>query len=245
MSITVPLQGFGGAGTSLNFDIKAYETEADVLAATPKENTIGVVTSTPISSWTLSAIQPESIEDGMLWIKLGSSSDVEFNALKKNAIVICPLSASQYINGGWVDVEAMSYKSGSWINWLTYILNKDNLYNGWTKTGGLTAAVTSDGVLITVNDSYGTYYYNDKFDVSKFSSLNVEFSDNTTTLQLLAGTKVPASGVTSEVNVSSYDTNGILSADLSTLKSYSSVYIGLGPYNRAGGSILIKRVWLK
>lgn len=59
MSKVVPLEGFGGGGSSpLNFKIVAYATEEELAAAQPKENTIGVITTTPISSWTFSAKKP-------------------------------------------------------------------------------------------------------------------------------------------------------------------------------------------
>lgn len=125
MSIPVPLEGFGGGGgASLNFDVKAYATEEALLAAVPKENTIGVITQTAITSWAFSATEPAEPVAGMVWISTGDSSGVEFNALKKNAIQVYPLSAKQYVDGAWVDVTAMSYQGGEWVEWI----NKNALY---------------------------------------------------------------------------------------------------------------------
>ena len=47
MSLTVPIYGFGGGGggSELNFDVKDFRTEAELLASAGKENRIGVVTS--------------------------------------------------------------------------------------------------------------------------------------------------------------------------------------------------------
>lgn len=104
-----------GGGASLNFDVKAYATEEELLAATPKENTIGIITTTAISSWVFSATEPAELVEGMVWISTGTSSTVEFNALKKNGIQIYPLSAKQYVSGAWVDVTAMSYLDGKWV----------------------------------------------------------------------------------------------------------------------------------
>ena len=58
----------GGAAKELNFKIKAYETEDAMMSDVPKQNTIGVVTTTPITSWVLSATEPANPEAGMVWI---------------------------------------------------------------------------------------------------------------------------------------------------------------------------------
>ena len=90
MSITVPLYGFGGGGgAALNFDVKAYDTEEALLAATPKENTIGIITTTPITSWIFSATEPKiptDGDDGLVWFHIGTTSPVSFNALKKTTL---------------------------------------------------------------------------------------------------------------------------------------------------------------
>lgn len=120
MSIPVPLEGFGGGGgASLNFDVKAYATEEALLAATPSEGAIGVITENEITAWVISPVQPASLLDGAVWISTGTSSAVAFNALKsaKQAIHIYPIAAKQYISGAWVDLTAKSYQSGEWVDW--------------------------------------------------------------------------------------------------------------------------------
>ena len=136
MSIPVPLEGFGGGGgASLNFDVKAYATEEALLAAVPKENTIGVITQTAITSWAFSATEPAEPVAGMVWISTGNSSGVAFNALKKNAIQVYPLSAKQYVDGAWVDVIAMSYQGGEWVGWITYLYNYGQQRFAWQSRG--------------------------------------------------------------------------------------------------------------
>ena len=139
MSITVPLEGFGG-GVPLNFAVKAYTSEEALLAAAPKENTIGIITTTAISSWIFSATQPAEAAEGMVWIILGTSSAVEFNALKKNALQVYPLEAKQYVGGAWVEKTYMVYKNGEWAMPETKVwLLKDGVYDtenlvGFTQT---------------------------------------------------------------------------------------------------------------
>jgi hypothetical protein len=103
-----------GGGASLNFNVKGYATEELLMAATPKENTIGIITTTPITSWIFSATEPAEPVEGMAWIATGTSSTVEFGALKKNGIRVYPISAKQYVNGKWGAVNAYIYQGGVW-----------------------------------------------------------------------------------------------------------------------------------
>lgn len=104
--------GGGGSG-GLNFQVIGGTTAP----SNPKENMIWVNTSTKITSYIFSATQPTG-SAGMVWISTGTSSTVEFNALKKNGIQVYPISAKQYIGGAWVDVEAKIYQGGSWVDWI-------------------------------------------------------------------------------------------------------------------------------
>lgn len=54
MSITVPLEGFGGGSNPLNFKVVGGTVQPD----NPKENTIWINTDTEITSWDFSATQP-------------------------------------------------------------------------------------------------------------------------------------------------------------------------------------------
>lgn len=114
----------GGGGAALNFRVLAYATEADLLAATPNENAIGIITTTPITSWLFSAVEPSPAEAGMVWINVGTFSPVEFNALKKNGLQVYPISAKQYVGGAWVDKTAKSYQGGEWVDWMIYLFDE-------------------------------------------------------------------------------------------------------------------------
>ncbi|MGN0976656.1 MAG: hypothetical protein ACI4PH_01260 [Faecousia sp.] len=117
----------GGGGNALNFDVKAYDTEEALLAATPKENTIGIITGTPITGWVFSAVEPENPTEGLAWIVTGTSSGAEFNALRKNTIQVYPLSAKQYVSGTWESAAAKSYQSGDWADWWDGYMIKDGV----------------------------------------------------------------------------------------------------------------------
>ena len=106
-----------GGGGGLNFSVVGGLTQP----ADPKENTIWVETNVDITSWIFSATEPEAPadgKDGPVWITSGTSSPVEFNALKKNGIQVYPLSAKQYVSGAWVDKTAKIYQGGEWVEWI-------------------------------------------------------------------------------------------------------------------------------
>ena len=150
MSVPVPMYGFGGGGgTSLNFDVKAYATEEALLAATPKENTIGIITTNKITGWMFAAADPAEPVEGMVYITTGTKSDIAFNALKKNGIQVYPLSAKQYVSGALVDVTAMSYQGGEWVSWLpqNYLYYEgyeyDDITGGWDGFVGYVGSSTT------------------------------------------------------------------------------------------------------
>mgnify|MGYP003303869401 CR=1 FL=1 len=151
----------GGGGTALNFRVVGGTTAP----SNPKENTIWVNTSTDITSWVFSATQPTAAS-GRVWISVGTSSVVEFNALKKNGIQVYPISAKQYVSGVWVDKPAKSYQNGEWVEWITYLLNGsdfcDSLTGGWEFYKDVPSwsmgvyQVTSDGVILNPTGNNST-----------------------------------------------------------------------------------------
>lgn len=124
----------GGGGAALNFKVVGNPKPSN-----PKENTVWVNTNIDIPSWIFSAIKPENPVYGMVWFSVGTSSNAEFNSLKKNGIMVYPISASQYIGGEWVSVTATSYQGGAWVDWIEYLYNKGDLCNhitgGWNTRG--------------------------------------------------------------------------------------------------------------
>lgn len=104
--------GAGGSG-GVNFRVVGGTTQP----TTPKENTIWVNTDVAIPSWAFSATEPESPVVGMVWISTGTSSDAQFNALKKMELEVYPTGAKQYVDGAWSAKEAWLYKGGTWVQW--------------------------------------------------------------------------------------------------------------------------------
>lgn len=129
------ITGGGGSGAALNFNVVTYPTEEAMLAAAPSENTIGVITDTPMTSWAFSSTEPSPAEAGMVWISTGTSSTAEFNALKKNKLQVYPISAKQYISGAWVDKVVQIYQVGEWGVLRTCLYNSGDecvdITGGW------------------------------------------------------------------------------------------------------------------
>lgn len=86
-----------------------------VQPAAPKENTIWVNTDTTITSWVFAPEAPTNPEGGMIFFKTDKTSQVGFNALRKNEITVLPTSAQQYIGGQWKNMEAHAYIGGTWV----------------------------------------------------------------------------------------------------------------------------------
>ena len=183
--------GAGGGGASLNFKVVGNPQPENA-----KENTIWVDTDVKITSWIFSASEPENPVEGMVWFTIGTSSTVEFNALKKNGIQVYPVSVKQYVDGAWLDVTAKSYQNGAWVDWWNGELYKDgNEYTGVTggwrgrdmKVTGATAkgaapVIRKGSNSVTVSqETYaagGVYEIVNDIDLSKYSTLTFKVSAN-------------------------------------------------------------------
>lgn len=187
MSIPVPLYGFVGGGAALNFAVRAYATEEALLADTPKENTIGVITETEIASYIFSSTEPTEIAEGMLWIVTGTISEVEFNALKKNGIQIYPLGAKLYSSGDWANAKYYIYQNGAWQSFgNVYFFEKNaghqDLFVGSSRYGSVSCTT---GYIQVISKGWKTTDYNatpgasyltsgDTYDLSDYSTLYFE-----------------------------------------------------------------------
>lgn len=145
----------------LNFQVKTYPSETELKADKPSENTVGVCTTTTMSSWAFSATEPTEPEVGMVWVCVGDYSTVVFNALKNNTLQVYPLSAKQYVSDKWESIPAWSYQNEEWAKWVTYMYNAGDqctdITGGWqfvtTRGGCSLGTYTDNGDSITLNGS--------------------------------------------------------------------------------------------
>lgn len=86
--------------------------------AKANHNTIWLNTPNEITSYVLSATEAETPVEGMAWVSIGDSGSVKMvSPVGGDWITVYPLSAMQYVGGAWVDVNAMSYQYGEWVEW--------------------------------------------------------------------------------------------------------------------------------
>lgn len=143
MSMTI---NAAGGGSGLN-----YSVIGDVVQPTPRENMIWVNTGTPVKGYAFARTAPTAPVNGMVWFRTTTNaSAAEFNALKKNELMVYPQSCFQYEDGEWVEKAAMIYKDGAWVEWYTYFYylgdQEETITGGWKGVVG----------------SHGTYSFDDE-----------------------------------------------------------------------------------
>lgn len=224
----------GGGGAGLNFSVSAYAS-IDDLPGSAGNNAIAVITDKTITSWMLSPAEPESPSNGMVWITIGGSGSVSFNALKKNGILIYPLSAKQYTGGVWVSVDAVSFVDGSWVAWITdiYLFNAgdtcDDVTGGWT---GIQGGVVRDDVLYLGHSgmSMGQVWTKQAVDVSGYSKLKLTISQTNDTVRAGLLVDEPTSDNYGNANVGNAlalasTTEKTLTCDVSALSGMHYIWI--------------------
>lgn len=142
----------GGGGAGLNFKVVGNPQPEN-----PSENTIWLNTDAEITGWIFNATQPESPVGGHVWITIGASGQVQFNAIKKNSIIVYPISAKQYIAGVWTDVTAKIYQNGAWVDWITYLFKDGDGALVEFGTTGSTINIGTNGITFSGSSSKGCY----------------------------------------------------------------------------------------
>ena len=167
-------------GAALNFRVVGGPSAPSA----PKENTVWVNTESAVSAWLFSAEQPESPAEGTVWFISGTSATAPFNALKKNGISVYPAGCKQYVNGAWLEKEAVTWQNGAWIEWWNGVLYKngdlcEDRTGGWKAVKGNRGWVDfrEDRIELGYNDGDGrdaSIYTVNKIDVTEFKSLSAK-----------------------------------------------------------------------
>lgn len=162
-------------GVNLNFAIKNYASESD-FPAVARENTIGVITTVPVTAYAISASQPSSPKEGMLWILAGPVGGASLAVTAKNPIVVYPGSTRQYVDGAWVTKTARIYQGGEWKPWLMTLI-PDPAYSAsaWSKSN-LSITNQNASMLFQCSSMYGTQtaYGLKAVDVTAYSTMKIQ-----------------------------------------------------------------------
>ena len=126
-----------GGGTPLQFRVIASLTEP----ASFKENDIWVKAE-GMTGWIVAPRLPEA-EEGLVCIQTGADAELSFNALRKNALAVGPISARQSIGGEWKLLDAWAFVGGALEQfssaWDGYYFKDGDQYEeitgGWTSEG--------------------------------------------------------------------------------------------------------------
>lgn len=257
-----------GNGDGLNFAVKQYTATP---TGTAKENTIGVVTDTAITSWVMQAEQPEGVE-GLVWIEVAAASDVAFFADRKHQVKLYPKSVNQYVSGAWENKEAYVYQNGAWV-----LFSQTNVYyydegdlcesvtGGWKKTGYQSYTVTfaSDHILLHVQPNSDTGVKSraaaatiNKIDLTNISTLNctvdsvTKYAGSTPEVYLCVASTVSTTGqgeYNAKVSGAS-DVSRNINLDVSSVTGNWYVYVQLMPtsdtsYNTSNMTASVSKVW--
>ena len=248
----------GAGGASLNFKVVPGLTQPGTAA----ENTIWVKTES-LTGWYFAATQPENMQEGEVWFPTGTESAVEFNALKKNAVQVYPLSAKQLTGGVLVDVEAMSYQGGEWAEWWSGELydagNEFEIFTGGWGIDGYTS--TGANSILTVGEKKTDYMYFvgasgktnllatlKSINVDRFNTLYIDGEPiSVLNNELSVGVSINKSkSVTDRINAMNFSAEKkrqIMSMDISSVSG--DVYVLV--YGHASSSCIGKvyRIWFK
>ena len=232
-----------GGGAPLNFKV-VPNPQPD----TAKENTIWVDTDR-INNYYFSATQPEGMVDYDVWFPVGTSSTVEFNALKKGGIQVYPLSAQQMVSGVLKDVTAKSYQGGVWKEWIEVI---DFDLTNWTKKNPYPSRSYTQGTYdlssktlkgsITKDYQHVVLVKNEKMNFQSANTLNMIYSisknmsSNGAIFVKLSSSFSDPSDNTCVVNqqITEQATNKEISIDVSSVNSSYYLWIGLVAWGNAG-----------
>lgn len=191
-----------------NLNFRVYTAPA--FPSTGNENDICVISDVPMKNWILSPDDPSGTPrtDGDVWIKY-SVDDGTVNLLKTGAMMVAMASASQYVNGTWVDTEAKSYRDGAWVDWIPegmLYLNGNqftNLTGGWTKSSLEWSGLPTNGSILyeeylTVNAKSGGYYDAttvNALDLTEYSQLLFDIAPDSATDDQLIVVHQKTSGI--------------------------------------------------
>lgn len=227
-----------GGGAGLNFSVKAYAE----LPETGKENEIAVITDTEMTGWVISPMEPTEPVEGLVWIAVGQTGPVSFNALKKQGIILYPLIAKQYISDAWVTKTAKSFQNSEWTAWITYIFGNGTVNE--ELTGGIYGvSLLADGSALLFNPTVTsgenkTYTTKNAINLTNFDTIRLKvkttaYTGTTRYIRLAVigssknGSYVITSGLLKYVSNSSWTEGEVVELDLDVSDITGEQFVGI------------------
>ena len=172
----------GNGSAVLNFKVVAYANEEELLAAKPRDNTIGIITDKKITGYYLCSAKPENMAEGEIWISTGTFSPVEFNAVKKNCVMIYPVAVWQSVGGELVNKTAKIYQKDVWKDTILLLMdstldNASNFSFTYYASNNSGLSLDSNGFYSktdTADFSYRSFCTNDPVDLTAYKTLKME-----------------------------------------------------------------------
>lgn len=222
-------------GTSLNFKVVKNPQPTN-----PSQNTIWVNTDQKITGWYFQPTQPENMAEGEVWFSVDTYSPVAFNALKKNSIQICPISAKQYVSGMLVNKTANIYQGGKWVELVADILIYENgtQYKSLVSIAG-TVNFGIGYITLSANNSGSRVGTADKINLTKFKTVTVDYSDKTSAAEISIKIMSDRNNVITRQNHIN-TTNGTISCDISSVTG--DCYVEVQLYSEKSASARINKI---
>lgn len=223
-------------GAGLNFKVVGGVTQP----TGPKENTIWVNTDQKITGWYFHPTQPENMAEGEVWFSVDTYSPVAFNALKKNSIQICPISAKQYVSGMLVNKTAKIYQGGKWVELVAdgLIYENGTQYKSLVSIAG-TVNFDIGYITLSVNDSASRVGTADKINLTKFKTVTVDYSDKTSAAEIAIKIMSDRNNVITRQNHIN-TTSGTISCDISSVTG--DCYVEVQLYSERSASARINKI---
>ena len=134
--------GGSGGGGGLNFSVVGGTSAP----SKPTDNLIWINTSTSVTSWVFRGSEPETQTEGIVWIQTNTNETNEFNAIKKNSILLNVVIAWQYVSGAWQKRYAQRFSAAE-NKWIP--LWNGELYTAGNTWDGVTGGFVGKAVLAT------------------------------------------------------------------------------------------------
>ena len=248
-----------GGGVGMNFRIVGGTVQPN----SAKGNDIWVNTD-KVESYVFSAIEPESPVAGMVWFEVGFDSSVAFNALKKNAVYVYPVSCNQYVDEEWVSVEAHIFQNGEWVQF-SDIVTELVLYNagdqcaditgGWETHGSASSILKEDHIYLMIGSGWiGRQAWTaNPVDMSNYTTLNINVTEWSKLCYLGINDTKPKAVDWESDNFTNKDdceelveirADGVVSMDISAVSGNFYVWLCKPGQNAALAGCKVTRVWL-